>query len=364
MSQRSLTVTDANYHAIVRTLIADNRKVPRGSNLQNLPSKGAGNRVRNCFIPRKGYTFLGADLSQVEPRIMSHIMYTKYDDNSLRQIFVNGTDLYTTMAVRTFSLAEEYCVDKAYDPSGTYKPRALMKTGVLAVAYDQSPSSFAKKMNVTDDVAAMFFDNFDVSFPSFRTMVADIRESMGVNGFAETLYGRKRRFPNYSRLKAEVSRDEAKLMRLYIERKPLLTNPNRSEAESKRLAELQRLIEPMAYKRGLVSYWERAAFNSVIQGSGADILKMNGNRMARLCKARGFELNASIHDELMISVPDADVTPETIALVRDIMTQTVTLSVPLTTDIVIAKRWMQDFSEDEWDFANGRPLPQFADKYK
>jgi DNA polymerase-1 len=324
--------------------------------MQNLPAKGAGTRVRNCFVPRAGYTFVGADLGQIEPRIMAHIMYTVYNDSSMRQIFVDGTDLYTSMAMMTFGLAEEYCVDKAYDPTGTFQPRKMMKTGQLAVSYDQSPKSFAKKMNVSDDVAAMFFENFDRTFPSFKTMVADIREFMRKHGYVETLYGRKRRFPDYAAVAAAQSRNEQRLIRLYGERKALRNKVVLTTAEVRKLETVQDEIDVLAEKRGLIGYWERAAFNAVIQGTGADILKMIGNRAARTCKERGWEFNASIHDEIKISVRNEDLTPDTIALVNDIMTQTATLTVPLVTDIVIEPRWMQEYKPSEWDYVNCRPL--------
>jgi len=358
-----LKVTDSNYHAIVRKLIADERKVPKAANLQNLPSKGAGTRVRNCFVPKRGCTFVGADLGQIEPRIMSHIMYTRYGDNSMRQIFVDGVDLYTTMAMMTFDLPEEYCVDKAYDPTGTFKPRAMMKTGQLAVSYDQSPKSFAKKMNVTDEVAHMFFENFDRTFPSFKTMVADIRDYMRINGYVETLYGRKRRFPDYKTVAAEMQKNEQRLIRLYTERKQLRNRANPSARDKQRLITLQDEIDVLSEKRGLIGYWERAAFNAVIQGTGADTLKMIGNRNARVCKERGWEMNASIHDEIKNSIPNDQLTPATIDLIDDIMTKTATLSVPLVTDIVIEPRWMQEYKASEWDFENCRPLPEFFGKY-
>lgn len=374
----SLVITDANYHAIVRKLIADDRKVPKGTNLQNMPSKGAGNRVRNQFVPREGFTFIGADLGQIEPRIMAHVMYTRYGDNSMRQIFVDGVDLYTTMAMMTFGLAEEYCVDKAYDPTGTFQPRKMMKTGQLAVSYDQSPKSFAKKMNVTDEVAHMFFENFERTFPSFKQMVADIRDFMRINGYVETLYGRKRRFPDYKSVAAAQAKNEQRLIRLYIERKALrqklgLLDGYKMDVKTAefvrdpkldaKLTAIQDEIDILAAKRGLIGYWERAAFNAVIQGTGADILKMNGNRNAQVCRERGWEFNASIHDEIKDSVPNEDLTPETIALIDDIMTKTVTLNVPLVTDIVIEPRWMQEYAASEWDYANNRPLPEFANKY-
>jgi len=355
-------ITDANYHAIVRKLIADNRKVRRGLNAQNLPSKGAGSRVRNQFVPREGFTFVGADLGQIEPRIMAHIMYTKYNDNSMRQIFVDGVDLYTTMAMMTFDLPEEYCVDKAYDPTGKFKPRVMMKTGQLAVSYDQSVKSFAKKMQVTDDVAQMFFENFDQTFPSFKTMVADIRDFMRQHGYVETLFGRKRRFPDYKRVAASASKNEQRLIRLYTERKSL-RRLTPTDAEQRRITALQEEIGKLAEDRGNVGYWERAAFNAVIQGTGADILKRIGIRMAQICRERGWEFNASIHDEVIVSIPDDQMTPETIALINEVMTKTSELSVPLTTDIAIQKRWMMEYSADEWDYANNRPLPEFANKY-
>lgn len=359
-----LNITDDNYHAIVRKLIADERKVHKGGNLQNLPSKGAGTSVRNQFVPRHGFTFVGADLGQIEPRIMAHIMYTQYGDNSMRQIFVDGTDLYTSMAMMTFGLAEEYCVDKAYDPTGTFQPRKMMKTGQLAVSYDQSPKSFAKKMNVTDDVAHMFFENFERTFPSFKQMVADIRDFMRINGYVETLYGRKRRFPDYKSVAAAQAKNEQRLIRLYTERKALRNRAKLSPAEERKLLAIQDEIDILAAKRGLIGYWERAAFNAVIQGTGADILKMNGNRNAQICRERGWEFNASIHDEIKDSIPNDDLTPETVELINDIMTKTVSLSVPLVTDIVIEPRWMQEFAPNEWDYVNNRPLPEFANKYE
>lgn len=282
-------------------------------------------------------------------------MYERYGDNSMRQIFIDGVDLYTTMAMMTFGLAEEYCADKAFDPTGTFQPRSLMKTGVLAKSYGQTPQAFARKMNVSLDIARMFFENFDEQFPSFTQMVTDITEFGKKNGYVETLFGRKRRFPDYKRLAAEVAKNENRLMRYYIERKPLLAKKNRTPKEQQRLAELEELIKPLADKRGLVAYWERAMFNAVIQGTGADILKMNGNRMARICMERGWEMPASIHDELKNAVPAKDLTEETIELVRDVMTNTVKLSVPLVTDTVIETEWMTEYKPEEWDFENCRP---------
>lgn len=350
-------INDDNYLAVVERLVnTDTKEHAKGANLQNIPSRGDGVLVRKAFKPRDGWVFLGADLSQIEPRIMAHIMYTKYGDNSLRQIFVDNRDLYTTMAMMVFGLDEKYCVDKAYDPTGTFKPRAMMKTGVLAVSYDQSPSSFAKTMNVSEQVAADFFALFEKSFPSFKQMVTDIREGMRKNEYVETLFGRKRRFPGFRQMEREVKRDEAKLMDLYIKRKALRSKKKKTAYDYEELKAIEKAIEPLAEKRNLVAYYLRAAFNAVIQGTGADILKRNMISVYHMCRENGFELNASIHDEVKISVPLSKLTPEVCQQLTDAMTKSVELSLPLKSDTVIEYGgWMNEYSLDEWDFETNTP---------
>lgn len=350
-----IRVTDGNYHDIVKKLITDNTKISKGSNLQNIPTRGDGIRVRNAFKPRDDWFYLAADLSQIEPRIMAHIMYTVYGDNSLRSIFTAGQDLYTTMAIMVFQLDEKYCVDKAYDPTGKFKPRAMMKTGVLAKSYDQKVANFCQKMGVTQDIGEMFYEKFDTAFPSFMRMVADFRAFAIENGYSETLYGRKRRFPQLKEWKQLVERNEQKLIRLYTDRKKLNNKKILTAVDVRKLEEIQTLIEPMAEMRNMVSFWERASFNSVIQGTGADILKMNMIKLYEECIARGWELNASIHDEVKISVPRKDLTIESAELVTHHMTQSVKLSLPLKSDTVIETAWGYEYDLNEWDFKNASP---------
>ena len=345
-------VTDENYLEVVGRLIADERKTRKGVNLQQIPARTTnGKRVRNAFIPRDGWIFVGSDLGQIEPRIQAHIMYTKYGDNSMRSIFVEGVDLYTTMAMRVFGFDEEYCLDKAKDPSGKFEPRAVMKTGILAKSYGQSAQAFSRNMGIPIEAAEHFFEGFDEQFPSFTQMVADIQNDLKTKGYVETLYGRKRRFPEYRRLKREVDNNEQELIQLYVKRKQL-RNKKRTDKVKRQLKALEDEIKPLADRRNLVSYWERASFNAVIQGTGADILKMIGVEVAKLCKRKGWEFNASIHDEVKISLPRKELTKEVIEKVKEIMTETSDLSVPLVTDTVIEPRWAEEYSPEEWDFGN------------
>lgn len=340
----NLNITDQNFHDIARKLILDQRKASKGTNLQNIPSKGYGDDIRRCFLPPEGYVLVGADLSQIEPRIQAHIMYDRYGDNSFRQIFIDGVDLYSTMAAKTFNLSMEYCLDKAYDPTETFQPRKLMKMGVLAVAYRQSVEAFSKNMKVDMETAERFFQGFNEQFPSFETMVVDIIEGMKQTGYVETLFGRKRRWPDYKKMKALADKKQQELFRLYRERKKMSDmDKNRT-----RLKQIQKKIDELSEPRRLVSAWERQSFNAVIQGTGADILKKIGIEYGRVCREKGWLMMASIHDEIITALPKTDVTPDNIALINRIMTETATLSMPLKTDIVIMDRWMEERTPEEY----------------
>lgn len=362
MFKPTFNITDVNYHDVVRKLVLDNRLIQKGTNLQNIPSRTReGKLIRKCFLPPEGYVLIGADLSQAEPRVEAHIMYTEYNDNSLRQIFVSGQDLYTSMAMLAFGLPEEYCLDDVwYDPvsntggenpndapATAFYPRKMMKQGILALGYRQTEEKFAESMKVTNEVAHMVFEKFNKSFPSFNKMVEDTIEFMRIHGYVETIFGRKRRFPQYKALKMELARKEPELYKLYREKKKLMNDG----IYKKRLKEIEEKIEEIYKLRGRISTMERKAFNARIQGSAtSDIIKMNEIEMLKLCKLKGWQLVSAIHDEIIVSVPEQDVTPENINLIQKIMCETVKdyLTVPLKSDVVIMPKWEHNIKPHEW----------------
>lgn len=341
-------INDYNYHELVKLLVTDSKETVKGTNLQNIPSKGNGNRIRKCFLPPPGWILVGADLSSIEPRIMAHILYAEYGDNSMRGAYLKGEDPYIDVAQMVFDLPREYCLDGRKDPTGTFEPRKVAKQGLLAVAYRQSAKGFSKTTGVPLKTAERFLDKFNEMYPNFEKMVSDIINHMKQYGFTDTLFGRKRRFPLYGHYNQKAEQNEQKLINLYIERKKLLSNDKLSKQQQERLNEVQAKINELRYFRASCMKMERESFNSKIQGTGADILKQNGNRMARECRKRGWVMPASIHDELIITMPIEDCTPKAIDLVNDIMTKTVKLSVPLETDIVIMDRWMNEKTPEEY----------------
>jgi DNA polymerase I len=306
----------------------------KGTNLQNIPGRTElGKEIRKCIIPDEGEIFVSSDLSQIEPRQIANLLYLWCNDNSMRQLYLDGVDLYTTMAMKVFNLDEEYCVDGAYDPTHKFKPRSVMKTGVLATLYGQSVKSFAKKMGVSDEVAKQFFDGMDSSFPGINPFREKVLKQLREHGYVETLFGRKRRFPDYQRKYARLQS---------LNRKPWKIL---SYTEAQERNELWRYCAKC----------EREAVNCVIQGTSADILKQIIIAMDAVCQERGWRLMMSIHDEIMISMPKSDLTIDSIEVINEIMTRTVTCSVPLKCDTVIQPRWMVEYKPKDWDFEKSTP---------
>jgi DNA polymerase-1 len=328
-----------------KTIGSDGKGIAKGTNLQNIPSKGEGVLVRMCFEPDPDWIFVSSDLSQIEPRIISVILAEKFDDPAMQQFYIDGKDLYTTMAMATFNFDEQNCVDGAYDPSGSFQPRKLMKQGVLAYLYGQSAKSFARTMKVTDEVAQVFFDGMLSAFVGlkpFREQTINGLLTKGPVAHVETLFGRKRRFPDYRKEYAELQQ----------------LNKKRWGTLSAEESERRNLL----WRR--CAYVERAAINTIIQGSAADVLKMSLAAMSDFCKKNSFKLHCSIHDEIMISVPKNRLVPEVIESVDNIMTRTTVFSTPLKCDTVIQPRWQQEYKAwKEWDFAANAPIKTARESY-
>lgn len=367
----------------------------KGMNIQNIPARNElGVKVRMAWIPDEGHLFVGTDLSQIEPRVIAHILYEMFGDSAMRDMYLAGVDLYTTMAMRTFNLAEEFCVDGAYDPTHSFKPRKLMKQGVLAYLYGQTPFMFAKTMGVSEEVATVFFEGMTKAFTGLKPMrdwiINSLLHGTGTVAYSETLDGRRRRYPEYREAKPELEALEAKCWRdgcdIYSKGGPRPKTKGRTEEQQAQermeieervgrfqageLTEDDRQVifncglylrnygqkDRLWELRRLVGKAERAAVNMVIQGTAADILKRNIIALFTLCQERGWKFLASIHDEVWLSLPKEDVTPDNVKLIDACMTETVSLTVPLKCDTVIQPRWMDEYKAwKAWDFEKGAP---------
>ncbi|MCM3140448.1 DNA polymerase [Bacillus safensis] len=349
-------INDKNFLEYMRLLVDAPKKTEKGRNIQNIPSRTErGQRVRMAFKPPEGCTFIGSDLSSIEPRIQAHRMATEFNDEIFADMYRRGLDPYVEFASILFDVPREICTEDYYksvkgtdDVVPAY--RKAMKQMFLAIGYGQAFDMFYKGVipfGIGKDQALVAYEKFDEILPGFKGMVESTFEHLRKHGWTATIFKQKRRFPGY----VEKYKRLCQLMR-----KCGITDKNDPDLGKKtnklRWEDRSEFWDLMRFTGGC----ERAAFNHTIQGSGANILQMCMIRVYYECVLeRGWEFPLTLHDELKTATPNEQLTKEAVELFDDIMTNTFTLVLPLGCDTVIEPCWMDEYSPDDWDFEKCKP---------
>ena len=252
-------------------------------NLQNIPVRSElGREIRRAFVPGEpGQVLLVADYSQIELRVLAHLS----GDEGLREAFAAGEDIHAATAATVFDLPIEH-VD------GELRRRA--KAVNFGLAYGMNAWGLAQRLDIAPDEAQEIIDGYFAGFPKIKTYLAAQVERARLDGYTETLLGRRR----------------------YI---PELTSDNR------RLRELG----------------ERQALNAPIQGGASDVFKVamiDVDRALRDTPVLGCHMLLTVHDELVFEVPETSVEAAA-ELVRDRMEHAIALDVPLVASIGWGPNW-------------------------
>lgn len=261
---------------------ATGRMSSNDPNLQNIPIRTEdGRRIRKAF--RHGSDFaelLTADYSQIEMRIMAHLS----GDPGLIEAFNAGEDLHRFVGARVFSV----------DPADV---TPLMRTKVKAMsyglAYGLSAFGLSKQLRIDRAEATQLMKEYFERFGAVRDYLRGVVEQAKIDGYTETIFGRRRPFPD-------------------------LNSPNRVHRENA----------------------ERAALNSPIQGSAADIMKIAMVTVERAIAEQGLEsrMLMTVHDELIFEVAGGE-SEALEALVRDKMANAAELLVPLDVQVGRGANW-------------------------
>jgi DNA polymerase-1 len=349
-------ITDDNFIAHMNELVHADKAIEKGTNVQNIPARSSeGERVRMTFKPPKGWTFIGSDLSSIEPRIQAHRMATEFGDDSFAEMYRKGFDPYVEFAAILFEVPKEICLETYYKSvKGTADEvpayRKAMKQMFLARGYGQAFDMFYKgvlKFGIGEQQARKAYDTFDDILPGFGHMVDVTFEHLRKHGWTATIFKQKRRFPGY----VDKWQRLCRMMRrcgIRDKNDPDLGKKSRKLPWKER-SEFWELIK-------FTGRCERQGFNHTIQGSGANILQMCMIRnYYEFVIKRGFEFCLTLHDELKNAVPNDKLTPDIIHVYNDIMRNTFSLALPIKCDTVIETKWMDEYSEDEWDFEHCKP---------
>jgi len=250
-------------------------------NLQNIPVRTAeGRRIREAFIAPPGSCIISADYSQIELRIMAHIS----QDASLLKAFAAGEDIHRATAAEIFAM-----------PPGELGPeqRRYAKVINFGLIYGMSAFGLARQLGIERAAAQQYMDRYFARYPGVADYMRRTREAARETGYVETVFGR----------------------RLWL---PEIRSGNAARRQAA----------------------ERAAINAPMQGTAADLIKMAMIAVDRWLTAKRLtsRLIMQVHDELVLEVPDAE-----LSLVRSelpgIMSGVAELSVALAVDVGVGKNW-------------------------
>ena len=264
-----------------QTITATGRISSTEPNLQNIPMKTEmGKKIRKAFIPAEGMRFADADYSQIELRILAHMS----GDPELIAAYRENEDIHRITASKVFKTPFDQV---------TPLQRRNAKAVNFGIVYGISSFGLSQGLSISRKEAAEYIEAYFKTYPGIKAFLDKLVKDARENGYAVTMYGRRRPVP-------ELSSSN------FMQR----------------------------------SFGERVAMNSPIQGSAADIIKI---AMIRVWEAiarekLGSRLILQIHDELLIeTVPEEE--ERIVQLLEEEMAGAASLSVDLETDVHTGEDW-------------------------
>ncbi len=264
-----------------QTGAATGRLSSNNPNLQNIPVRDEnGRRIRSSFKSRPGHVFVSADYSQIELVVLAHMS----GDEALSHAFREGVDVHARTAALLFGI-------DASDVSA--EQRRMAKAVNFGVMYGMSAFRLSNDLGIPRKEASHFIEAYFSTYRGIKSFVDEAVELAERDGGVRTLYGRFRPLPG-------------------------INSRNRVEKAAA----------------------ERAAVNSRIQGTAADIMKqamldVSAGLAKRFPESR---MLLQVHDEILIEVSDGDAADLAIE-VRETMEKSVTLDVPLRANVETGSSW-------------------------
>ena len=266
-----------------QTVTATGRLSSSNPNLQNLPIRSErGQLIREAVIPDNGCLFLSADYSQIELRLMAHFS----QDPHLVEAFRSGQDVHAATAAKIFNVPIDHV---------TKDQRRQAKTANFGIIYGISAFGLAQQLDCSRSEAKALIDGYFAAFPGVIDYIERQKELARQQGYAVTIFGRKRYLPDI-----------------------------------------------LSHNATVRSFAERNAVNSPIQGTAADIIKMAMVTIHRRLKEEGLkaQMIMQVHDELNFNVPENEIDKVREIVISE-MQNVVHLTVPLIADCGVGTNWLQ-----------------------
>lgn len=280
-----------------QAVTATGRLSSSNPNLQNIPIRTEFSRqIRKAFLPQKDWLLVAADYSQIELRILAHLS----QEPVLVDAYQNSKDVHSVTAQLLF---EKETI--------TSEERRLGKIINFGVIYGMGAQRFSRESGFSQDIGKEFIDKYHQRYSKVFDYLEFVKKQAISQGFVTTILGRRRYFNFIS--------DSLKELR----------------GES---------IENLDLNEIKYSYQDaqllRAAANSTIQGSSADIIKIAMVKIHQILQAYQAKLLLQVHDELVFEIPQ-DEWSELQEKIKSTMEQAVSLSIPLVVEVNQGNNWME-----------------------
>ena len=279
-----LTGTHGRVHSTFdQVATATGRISSSEPNLQNIPVRTEeGREIRQAFLPANGWVLLDADYSQIELRLMAHVS----GDDAMLDAFRTGQDVPARTASEIFEVPLS-------EVDGTLRSRA--KAVNFGLIYGISAFGLSRNTGVTQQEARTFISRYFAKYPGVKRFMDTAAEDGAVNGYALTLMGRRRYLPE-------------------------LQSANAMTRE----------------------FGKRAAMNTPVQGTAADIIKLAMVRVHEALKREGLRsrLILQVHDELLLECPPEEVA-QAARILQSAMESVIELRVPLSAEVHQGANWAE-----------------------
>ncbi|MFZ4454279.1 DNA polymerase [Salibacterium aidingense] len=272
----------------------------KSPNTQQMPSGRP--EIRNLFLSGEDRILIGIDYSQIELRVLAELA----NDPVLIDAFNNGKDIHSTTASQISGIDYERIESyKDVDGSPEQKQRKNAKPVNFGITYGLTKYGLANQLNITEKEAQKIINSYFENYPSIKRYMDTQKRNARRNGFVTDMFGRKRRL-----------RDQ--------------------------------------YKRGFEYGADRQAGNFPIQSSAGGILKKAIVDLRPILPELDVNISLQIHDELLFDCP-ADIKPESVRKIIDVMENTYEICVPLKCDAeIFPNRWAEKVEWEEWFAQNER----------
>lgn len=250
-------------------------------NLQNIPARtDLGRKIKRAFIPEKGHSFISADYSQIELRVLAALS----KDPALVKAYRDDLDVHALTASALFSKN----IDEV-----SKRERQIAKSINFGIIYGMGAQKLSRETGISKTEAKAFLEKFNAQFPTLRAWLESNLENAKKTSEIRTILGHRRSIPE-------------------------LYSPNKM----------------------LQALGERIVFNAPIQGSASDIVKCAMLRLQKSIREKGLHarLLIQVHDELLLETPDDEIEDAKNAL-TEAMQNAIDIGIPLKIDLKIGKNW-------------------------